>query len=219
MTTSFPRENAPRSSLRFVRISAKKGVTPCGVLSNRRLRCLCAVGIAAIAMMPLAIRAAETAGEEAASRSGFVAELTAEEAQLIAQREADSRRITILEANLIHARFIDRCMERLPTGVALEYSGALGTENGGTGLRIIGGVGCPLEWAVHKNVVIFSFWISTRRMKETLAKCSIEGKDIFLNVSFVDEARSVDAKLAELGGRSVREVVSAIEKPPADAPN
>jgi hypothetical protein len=75
-------------------------------------------------------------------------------------------------------------------------------------------LGWPLHWAVSgEDLVVFKFWISTQRTKQTLAKCKLEGRELFVNVDFVTGNQSVDEKLPELGGRSVREVLKHIEKP------
>ncbi|MHC4400307.1 MAG: hypothetical protein ACYTG0_11585 [Planctomycetota bacterium] len=75
--------------------------------------------------------------------------------------------------------------------------------------------GEPLHWGVGDDdmVGVFRFWISTQHTKQTLAKCKIEGRKLFVNVDLVKHGQSVDAKLPELEGRSVREVLKLIEKP------
>jgi hypothetical protein len=89
----------------------------------------------------------------------------------------------------------------------------LGTDSGRLGQRFDDPEVTPLlEWDVHRGVVIFSLRISTRRTKETLVKCRVDEKDLFVSVPFVDDDRSVDAKLPELGGKSVREVLQFLER-------
>jgi hypothetical protein len=134
------------------------------------------------------------------------------------QMQADERRITIRQANLFQYRFVDQCMEGLPEGVTVEYAGVLRTLNAQTGQRVMNQIGDPLRWDIVKDVVVFSLWTSTEPTKQTLAKCSIEGLELFVNVDFVDEKRGIDEKMPELGRRSIREVVSKIAQPPARPP-
>jgi hypothetical protein len=42
------------------------------------------------------------------------------------------------------------------------------------------------------------------RTKETVVKCSIEDRDVFVNVLGIDGRRGLDENLPELGGRSVK---------------
>jgi hypothetical protein len=125
------------------------------------------------------------------------------------KREAE-RKISIRQANLFHREFMSRCVDDLPLDVGFWYQGPLFTGSSRTGLRVLGEPACILEWVVHRNVVLFSLWISTVRTSQTVSKCKIEGKNIFVNVSFVDEFRSLDEAFPELGGRSIREVVSRL---------
>jgi hypothetical protein len=158
-----------------------------------------------------------SAQERGPQSGGFVAELTPDMVALVKQQEADERRLTIREANLFHRHFIDTCMEVMPTEVTFGYCGLLATDNGRHPLRTYGNVidiGLPLHWGVGRGQLgVFGFWISTQRTKQTLAKCKLEGRELFVNVDFVTGNQSVDAKLPELGGRSVREVLKHIEKP------
>jgi hypothetical protein len=54
-------------------------------------------------------------------------------------------------------------------------------------------------------------WISTMRTKETVVKCSIEDRDVFVNVLGIDGRRGLDENLPELGGRSVKKLLSLLE--------
>lgn len=132
--------------------------------------------------------------------------------RLDAQQRKSMQEITIRVANLFHKRFIDTCMEALPREVTLQYVGLLGTDNGRLKVRVLtDDVRGSLKWYVHADVVIFDMWISTMRTKETVAKCVIEKQDIFVNVLFVDGKRGLDDALTELGGRSVRRILSLLE--------
>jgi hypothetical protein len=133
--------------------------------------------------------------------------------------DADERHISIREANLFHLHFIDTCMDVMPREVTLHYDGLVATDNGRHPWRAIShlAIGSPLHWGVgREDFRVFGFWISTQRTKQTLAKCILEGRQLFVNVDFVKNLRSVDEKLSDLGGRSVREVVANVEKPLRD---
>lgn len=135
--------------------------------------------------------------------------------RLVAQQLRSMRQITIREANLFHRRFIEVCMKELPRTVTIQYVGLLGTDNGRKKVRIhtdANDVGGSLDWHVQGDLVIFDMRISTMRTKETVAKCEIEGKDIFVNVQFVDGKRGLDDELVELGGRSVKEILLLLER-------
>lgn len=69
---------------------------------------------------------------------------------------------------------------------------------------------------VEGTVGIFGFWISTARTNSTVALCDVEGTKLFLNVDFVAGFRSVDDKLPQLGGRTVRETLRLLERPRAE---
>ena len=130
------------------------------------------------------------------------------------EREAE-RKISIRQANLFHREFMSRCVDDLPLDVGFWYQGPLFTGSSRKGQRVQGEPAGILTWVVHRNVVLFSLWISTVRTSQTVSKCKIEGKDIFVNVDFVDKFRSLDEAFPELGGRSVRAVVSRLEQDPA----
>ena len=163
-------------------------------------------------------------GDEKEKRPAvLVGDLSADEDLIRDQQLSDARRITLRQANVFHFYFIERCMEVLPDEVRCRNGGLLATDRGQrVGQRVVApmddAIGAPLQWSVYRNGIgIFSVWISTKRTKQTLAKCAIEGQDIFLNVCFVSHFRNVDAKLPEFGGRSVQEVLRLIEPPPRNA--
>jgi hypothetical protein len=68
-----------------------------------------------------------------------------------------------------------------------------------------------LSWHVQADLVIFDMWISTMRTKETVVKYSIENRDLFVNVLGIDGGRGLDEKLPELGGHSVKGLLSLLE--------
>jgi hypothetical protein len=125
--------------------------------------------------------------------------------------DEEERKITIRQANLFHREFMARCVDDLPLDVGFQYRGPLTVGSSRKGQRVEGEPAGVLEWCVYRNVVLFSFWISTVRTHQTVAKRRIEGTAIFVNISFTDENRSLDEAFPELGGRSVRDVVSRLE--------
>lgn len=148
------------------------------------------------------------------SSGGFTADprMIKELDRLVSQQQQSMRYITIRDANLFHKRFIDRCMGQLPDEVTIEYVGLLGTDNGRRKTRIVtDDVLGALSWHVQTDLVIFDMWISTMRTKETVVKCSIENRDVFVNVLGIDDGRGLDEKLPELGGHSVTELLSLLE--------
>lgn len=134
------------------------------------------------------------------------------------QASADERRLTIRQVSSFHFRFIVRCMGDMPRNVFLQYQGILGTDKGQpVGRRMISPddrLGAPLEWGlfVEGGAGIFSFAITTRPTKQTVVKCDIEGQVIYVNETGVAGDRGVDGKLPELGGRTVREVLSLLNR-------
>lgn len=131
---------------------------------------------------------------------------------------ADSRLISIWEVNEIHRRFVSRCMKDLPQEVTVQYIGRLGTDNGRLKVKVLEetesqATGLPLSWDVVRDVVVFQFWISTKRTTETVAQCQIDGRPLHVNVSFVDENRDVQAPITALGGASVKGVLQKLASP------
>lgn len=124
----------------------------------------------------------------------FVEELSPEVAKLAAQQEKDERTITVRQANLFHARFIETVLEDFSNAVALDYRGLVATDRGAVPaigpytekLRIVGGIGLPLGWHVsYRDVGVFTFWVSTQPTTETTGETMIEGQKLFINVNSV----------------------------------
>jgi hypothetical protein len=153
-------------------------------------------------------------GEKPDGAARFVKELPPDRAAFFKQLEADERRITVRQANLFHYRFIHTCMTRLPPNLTVQQGGLLATFNAAKGIWLADSIGDPLSWTVFKDLGVFEFWITTAKTKFTLAKCTLEGTDIYVNVIDACGKRTVDEKLPELGGKSVREVFSEIDKAP-----
>jgi hypothetical protein len=150
----------------------------------------------------------------AQAQDPFVGRPSPEAERLIAQDQADQRRITIRQANLFHARFIETVMDDLPRNVTVRYVGLLATDHGRGSLRAPGGIGIPLGWHVQDETLVrFSFWISTKPTTETITKTMIEGQELFVNVDQVDGNRGVDTPLPELGGLSVRNTLAKLHEP------
>ncbi len=157
-------------------------------------------------------------GEPLGELGPFVRELPPDVVGFLKQQQADQRQITIREANLFHRHFIDTCMTILPREITLHYSGLVATDHGRLHFQGVSqeiNVGDPLRWGVadKDRLGVFDVWISTQRTKQTLAKCTLEGRQLFVNVDFVGFGHGVDDKLPALGGQSVREVLANIEKP------
>ncbi len=157
-------------------------------------------------------------GKPVTSPSRFGADAPSELAAYSKQRAVDQRQLTIREANLFHRHFIDTCMKAMPIHTTLSYDGLVATDNGRLPLQLVSeeiNVGDPLRWGVGggDGFGLFEFWISTQRTKQTLAKCTLEGRQLFVNVDFVGFGHGIDDKLPALGGQSVREVLANIEKP------
>ena len=140
------------------------------------------------------------------------------------QQAADERCVTIRQANLLHRHFLEEVYEpfqswesvgrepELP-GTHLRYKGMLRRTCEG-GLRLADDVGDPLEWMFERlGEGVFTITVTTVKTKLTLAKCSIEGQDFYANVLWVFHGHTVDDRLPELGGHSVREVLARIEAP------
>ncbi len=157
-------------------------------------------------------------GEPPAEPGPFVRELPPDVVGFLKQQQADQRQLTIREANLFHRHFIDTCMKAMPIHTTLSYDGLVATDNGRLPLQLVSeeiNVGDPLRWGVGSGdgFGLFEFWISTQHTKQTLAQCTLEGRQLFVNVDFVGFDHGIDDKLPALGGQSVREVLAHLEKP------
>ncbi|MEX2173729.1 MAG: hypothetical protein WD872_05160 [Pirellulaceae bacterium] len=133
----------------------------------------------------------------------------------------DSKRISAWEINEFHRRFVALCMQDLPDAVTVQYIGAVATDNGRLKLRVEDDAQkhrFPLSWHVVRDVVLFEFWISTKKTTATVSKCQIDGRTIYVNVSFVDKDRDVKAPLTALGGASVQSVLQKLALPGPTAP-
>ena len=129
-----------------------------------------------------------------------------------ALRDKDAERITVGQVSHFHMLFIERCLDKLPQDVAFQYAGPLVTEGSRRGQRVHGPPAGILEWNVQHGVVIFSVWISSIRTTHTVVAFPVGETELFTNVSFVDENRSIDEKLPKLGDRSVKEVLLDLVK-------
>jgi hypothetical protein len=130
--------------------------------------------------------------------------------------QQSERHISLLAANLFHDRFIDRCLKLLPEELHLTYGGDLGLYSRPPKVTVKGSAQSnALIWSVDgKSFGVFRFWLSTERVSLTAGKVMIDGQPLFINIDFVDENRGVDAKLSQLGNRSVREVLKLLEDEP-----
>lgn len=133
----------------------------------------------------------------------------------IEQKRADEQRITIRQANLFHARFIETVMSELPPKATLLYAGRLRTDDGARyGFRKKASVGNPLGWHVQgEGIVTFSFWISTQRTTDTVVETEVEMQKLFVNVNHVNANRGLDTPLPELGNLTVRQTLAKLNKP------
>lgn len=132
-------------------------------------------------------------------------------------RKRDLGRITLRQITGFHNSLVSLCGSKLPKDVRIRYLGSLayGREN----LKILGQEdGLALDWSVEKSVRFFTLWVSTERTNQTLTSRKVECVEFFVNVDFVDEFRSVDEKMPELGGRSVRELLSFLSVAPKQQP-
>ena len=167
------------------------------------------------------------------AKTAFVKELPAAVAEACKQLDADERRVTIRQANLFHRHLIDVLIDEsifasvrppYPPPLQVRYHGSLATEGvydiDGIieKLTLEGSIGGPLSWSIGAGGLgIFDVDLTTAKTKFSLAKCSIEGQEFYANVMSVVDLHSVDDKLPQLGGKSVREVLAKIEQPLAKA--
>ena len=131
-------------------------------------------------------------------------------------REESSRQITLLTANLFQERFVDRCMKGLPKDFQLIYAGYLSKYDAPWGLKVDGAASSTsTSWSAGESgqPATFNFWLSTKPTDETVQRVKIESQMLYINVDFVDGNKGVDAKLSQLGNRSVREVLKLLDDP------
>jgi hypothetical protein len=135
---------------------------------------------------------------------------------------ADSKQISAWEVNEVHRRFISLCMQELPDEVTLHYLGTVVTDNGRLKQRVEHphghNIGALLSWHVVRDLVLFEFSISTTKSEGTVSQCTIEGRTLYVNVSFVDKNRDIKVPLPELGGVSVQDVVRKLAAPAVPKP-
>jgi hypothetical protein len=131
--------------------------------------------------------------------------------------EESCQTIKLVTANLFQERFVDRCLKNLPNELHLQYGGFL-TKYTSPGSKLEGEAeNSSIVWTVYTDrgpTSCFNFWLSTRPTDETVQHVKIKSDDLYLNVDFVDENRGVDAKLPQLGNRSVRDVLKLLEDKP-----
>ncbi len=130
-------------------------------------------------------------------------------------RDDAQRHISVLTLNLFHERVVDQCMGEMPEGTKLQYCGIAAIDKGQrrTGYKNSGDVS-TVDWHVGNWLAAFRFWISREKTSQTVVKVRVNDEDIYVNVNFVDENRSIDAKLPQLGNRSVRDVLKLLEDEP-----
>lgn len=124
--------------------------------------------------------------------------------------QQQEQEITLMKATLFHELLLERCTDVLPDSVQIQYGGPLHSESQRRGQVVHQPPPDVLDWNIYHSKVIFSVWISTIRTKKTVVKCKVQDEDLFVNVTFVDEGRSVDAKLEELGDKSVKEILAEL---------
>lgn len=128
------------------------------------------------------------------------------------QMKVDADTISVRQANLLHYKFQTSCMKYLPDNLRFQYLGHMGTDGGRRGQRFNDPeLTLFLDWRIYGALGVFDFRASTKPSKETLARCRVGNRDLFVSCTFVDHNRSVGANLPELGQRSVREVLKHLE--------
>jgi hypothetical protein len=136
--------------------------------------------------------------------------------------EESCQKIKLLTANLFQEHFVDHCLKDLPGDLRLKYSGYL-TRYTSPGSKLDGEAeNSSIMWTVYTDkgpTTCFNFWLSTRPTDETVQHVKIKSDDLYVNVDFVDENRGVDAKLPQLGNRSVRELLKQLEGEPEKKSN
>src|SRR4029078_10828932 len=106
---------------------------------------------------------------------------------------------------------VTHCMPAMPDEVTLQYAGLVALDNGRAKQRIHGSIGMPLQWDVQDDFILFSVLITTKRLPNSLAKCTVAGREIYVNVGLVDGDRGVDRKLPELGSKTIRDILTKLE--------
>lgn len=139
---------------------------------------------------------------------------TIERRAVLRRMRRDLDRISLGTASRFHRRAIRTFERTLPKDVEVAYWGPLALDRSHPSLRVHGGgFTSALEWAVQKDIVLFTFWISTARAESTAAVSQVNGTNLYLNVSHVDGGRSVNQPLEELGGLSVVQALKLLESP------
>lgn len=142
--------------------------------------------------------------------------------------------ISVRDLNSFHLAFLSRCLLKLKAKqpLCLVYQGIVMDQGSKTiegtrelslriGLkgRVHGSIGSPLEWTVFDNNrdEVVTFWVSVRETNDTIAKCTVGGRTMFVNIDSARERSDVlDAKCEAIGGISIRQFVKLIEKGESD---
>ena len=140
----------------------------------------------------------------------------------------DANDISILEANQFHIRLIDMIHDRfdlfpLQQKLHVEYGGVLRWP-ARSGLWEEGSVMQPLGWTVvGAPLVVFKMQLSTAEKRvgsvAAVGQRKFGCRVLYMHVTFVNGAaevtpEAIDAKQADLGGKSVREFVKMLEESP-----
>jgi hypothetical protein len=128
--------------------------------------------------------------------------------------DQESRRIiSLVTTNRFHARFLRACITILPEDTELVYLGDLAADRRLPKFELHdSATSLALYWTVQdSHFELFRFWISVEPTSQTAGKTTIDKQVLFMNVDSVDGNKGVDAKLPQLGNRSVREVLKLLD--------
>jgi len=159
--------------------------------------------------------------------------ITLEDEQREKEEQQSLDEITAREVNQLHAAILERILVRElhKQDLSVRYGGIVcrtsltwkvtlpGTsivKRGGS--YIVGDLGSPLAWTFQSadGSTVFRMWVSTRKTPQTAGSITLK-RELFLNVPDVDEkGNRVDEQMPALGGRSIREILIALNKPTED---
>jgi hypothetical protein len=143
-------------------------------------------------------------------------ERTEEDERLEREKLVSTEQISLRTANLFAERLVWECLDSVPA--IASYSGPLGFNRGARGARMLPDASNTyLNWQIiggdaQNRIVVFTFWISVHKQTGSVVRTRVNDKTLFVNVDWVKDEMGLDEPVPELGKRSIRAILSKLNK-------